>query len=152
MRKLLRSQTAERLKTLDREVRNAARKPEDADTIHDLRVSIRRLRQELNVFEEWFEPETGEEHPGNLRKLMDRCAAVRNCDIAVEVLQAAGCLSPKLASGLQEGKAAARRGTGAQARKLAERRTGRAMARALRVSRAASKETVERPRGACCRR
>src|SRR5579862_6794584 len=94
MRKLLRSQMAARLKKLDREVRNAARKPEDADRIHDLRVSIRRLIQQLEVFAEWFEAESVKTIRRHLRKLMDRCAAVRNCDVAVEVLQAVGWQGP----------------------------------------------------------
>ncbi len=102
MRKLVQSQTASRLKKLDREVRQVAQKPTDADAIHDLRVSIRRLRQELNVFEEWFKPGPVKRIRGNLKKLMERCAAVRNCDIALEVLQAAGCLSPKLVAGLEK--------------------------------------------------
>lgn len=56
MKKLVQLQTARRLKTLDREVGLAARRPKDPEAIHDLRVSIRRLRQELNVFEEWLKP------------------------------------------------------------------------------------------------
>ena len=44
----------------------------------------------------------------SLKKLMERCAAVRNCDIAIEVLQAAGCRSPKLVAGLEEERERAR--------------------------------------------
>ena len=142
MRKLLRSQTAARLKKLNREVRNAARKTEDADSIHDLRVSIRRLKQELAVFAEWFEAENVKTIERHLRKLMNRCAAVRNCDIAVEVLQAAGCQGPKLLAGLKkERRTAAAR----LARKLEDWRSAgrvREWGGHLRVSRAASKETA----------
>jgi CHAD domain-containing protein len=108
MRKLVRLQTAKRLKTLNREMGLALKKPKDAETIHDLRVSIRRMRQELNVFEEWLKPAAVKRIRGNLKKLMDRCAAVRNCDIAMEVLQAAGCLSPDLAAGLERERQRAR--------------------------------------------
>jgi len=102
MRKLVRSQTAARLKKLNREVRQVARKPTDADAIHDLRVSIRRLRQELNVFEAWFKPGPLKRIRGNLKKLMERCGAVRNCDIAVEVLRSAGWRRRELSAGLDK--------------------------------------------------
>jgi CHAD domain-containing protein len=128
MRKLLRSQTAARLKKLDREVRNVARKPEDADSIHDLRVSIRRLMQQLEVFAEWFEAKNVKTIRRHLRKLMNRCAAVRNCDVAVEVLRAAGWQGPQLLAVLKK----ERRGAGRV----------REWGGHLRVSRAASKETA----------
>jgi len=102
MRKLVRSQTAGRLKKLDREVRHAARKPKSADAIHDLRVAIRRLRQELKTFEAWFETEDVMAVRRSLRKLMDRCGAVRNCDVAIEVLRAAGSRNRKLMAGLEK--------------------------------------------------
>jgi len=102
MRKLVRSQTAARLKKLNREVRQVAHRPTDTDAIHDLRVSIRRLRQELNVFEAWFKPGPLKRIRGNLKKLMERCGAVRNCDIAVEVLRAAGWRRRELSEGLDK--------------------------------------------------
>jgi CHAD domain-containing protein len=102
MRNLVRSQTAARLKKLDREVRRVARHPHHADVIHDLRVSIRRLKQELNVFEEWFEPKAVKRIRRDLKNLLARCAAVRNCDIAAEILGAAGCPSPPLLAGLEK--------------------------------------------------
>jgi CHAD domain-containing protein len=101
MKKLVQSQIAARLKKLDREVRQVAHKPTDPDAIHDLRVSIRRLRQELNVFEEWFKPGPVKRIRRDLRDLMERCAAVRNCDIGVEVLTAAGWRNPEVFAGLE---------------------------------------------------
>jgi len=142
MRKLLRSQTAARLKKLDREVRNVARKPEDADRIHDLRVSIRRLKQELEVFAEWFEVEDAKTIRRHLRKLMNRCAAVRNCDVAVDVLRAAGCQGPKLLAGIKKERRAAE---GTLTRKIEHWRSAgrvREWGGHLRVSRAASEETA----------
>jgi CHAD domain-containing protein len=109
MRKLVQSQTAKRLKSLDREVRQVARKPKNAEAIHDLRVSIRRFRQELNVFEEWLKPGPVKRIRGTIKRLMERCAAVRNCDIAIEVLQAAGYVSPKLVAGLEKERQHARK-------------------------------------------
>lgn len=138
----MRSQTAARLKKLDREIRNAARKPEDADSIHDLRVSIRRLMQQMEVFAEWFEAENVKTIRRHLRKLMNRCAAVRNCDVAVEVLRAAGRHSPKLLAGIKKQRRGAAREL---ARKLEHWRNAgqvRKWIRHLRVSRAVSKETA----------
>jgi CHAD domain-containing protein len=101
MRRLVRAQTAARLKKLDREVRRVSRKPEDADAIHDLRVAIRRLKEALGVFEAWFHPRPVKRILDSVSKLMDRCAAVRNCDIAVEVLRAARWRDPELLAGLE---------------------------------------------------
>jgi CHAD domain-containing protein len=102
MRKIVRSQTAERLKKLDAELRHVAHKPKDADAIHDLRVSIRRLSRELQVFQAWFDPAQVKRIRRRLRKLMEHCAAVRNCDVAIDVLRAAGGQSPELVAGLEE--------------------------------------------------
>jgi CHAD domain-containing protein len=136
MRNLVRSQTTKRLRKLDEELqrvvlkgglkrgpKHGVRKNKDADDIHDLRVSVRRLIQELRVFEEWFEPGPVKKIRGSLRKLMARCAAVRNCDIAVEVLQTAGWRNPELFAGLEEER---RRTRAELARTLASwRRRGR---------------------------
>lgn len=102
MRKLLRSQTAKRLKRLRTELRHVAQKQDDADGIHDLRVSIRRFTQELRVFEPWFGAKTVKKIRRPLRKLMERCGAVRNCDIAIDVLRAADCAGPELVAGLDQ--------------------------------------------------
>lgn len=101
MKQFVRKQTSARFKKLQAEVRHAARKPGDPDSIHDLRVSIRRLRQDLKVFEPWFEAGQVKSIRGRLRKLLDRCGAVRNCDIALEVLKAAGCQDPLLQKALE---------------------------------------------------
>lgn len=108
MRRLVRSQIAARLKKVDREVRHVSGKPEDADAIHDLRVSIRRLKQVLKVFEKWFEAKQVDGVRKHLRKLMDRCAAVRNCDVAIEVLRTAGWKNPKLFADLDQQRKLAR--------------------------------------------
>jgi CHAD domain-containing protein len=115
-RKVVRSQTAARLKKLEVELRDAARRPKDATAIHDLRVAIRRLSEELRVFEAWFEPAPAKRIRRRLRKLMEHCAAVRNCDIALEVLRAAGWRKPELFAALEEER---RRTRQALARKLA---------------------------------
>ena len=40
--------------------------PRMPDAIHDLRVSIRRLKQELHVFEAWFDAGAREENPAGV--------------------------------------------------------------------------------------
>jgi CHAD domain-containing protein len=100
MRHLVKTQIARRLKKLQAALREA-RKHTDADAIHDLRVSIRRLSRALRVFRAWFDAGRVKRIRRRLRNLMDRCAAVRNCDVALEVLQAAGSRSPDLVAGLE---------------------------------------------------
>ena len=102
MKKLVQKHTAKRLKKLDTELRRVAGTPEDADAIHDLRVAIRRLSRELRVFEAWFDAGQVKKIRRRLRKLMGHCAAVRNCDVAVDVLRAAGWRSPELSAGLEQ--------------------------------------------------
>jgi len=100
MRKVVRSQTAKRLKKLDAEVRHVVHEP-GADAIHDLRVSIRRLSRDLSVFRAWFEAGQVKSIRRRLRRLMERCAAVRNCDVAIEVLREAGAQSVETLAGLE---------------------------------------------------
>ena len=99
MRRLVKTQIAQRLKKLQAALGEAC-KHTHADAIHDLRVSIRRLSRALRVFRTRFDAGRVKRIRRRLRNLMERCAAVRNCDIALEVLQAAGCGSPDLAAGL----------------------------------------------------
>lgn len=84
------TQAAARLRKLDAELHRAARNPEDPEAIHDLRVAIRRFTQCLRSFGQFFDPAPIKKIRRRLRKLLDRCGAVRNCDIAVELLQSAG--------------------------------------------------------------
>jgi len=87
MKKFARKQTLERLKTLKAQIRKAADDPKDAESIHDLRVSIRRFVQCLKVFQQFFDLRASHKIRRRLEKLMDRCAAVRNCDVAIELLR-----------------------------------------------------------------
>jgi len=116
MRKIVRSETAKRLKKLAAELRHVAHEPKEAAAIHDLRVSIRRLSRELRVFEAWFGAKRVKSIRRRLRKLMDHCAAVRNCDVAIEVLQEAGVQNADLVAGLEK---EGRRTRAELARKLA---------------------------------
>ncbi|HEY1759543.1 MAG TPA: CHAD domain-containing protein [Bryobacteraceae bacterium] len=78
----------ERLRILAVNLRRAAKDPGDPDSIHDLRVSIRRFKQVLRVFDGLFSHSPRMRR--GLREIMDLCGAARNCDIASDVLDAAG--------------------------------------------------------------
>jgi CHAD domain-containing protein len=78
----------ERLKALAASLRKAAKHPGKAESIHHLRVSIRRFTQVLKVFDDQFDHARKMRH--RLRGLMDLCGEARNCDVALEVLEAAG--------------------------------------------------------------
>lgn len=62
-------------------LRHAAKHPGDPGAIHDLRVSIRRLTQCFRVFHVPVK-----KLRRRLHKILERCGAVRNCDIALELL------------------------------------------------------------------
>ena len=80
------------------------------------------------MFEPWFKPRPLKTIRRHLRKLMERCAAVRNCDIAIEVLQAAGCREPKLVASLKKSGGVHARGTSSEARTTGERQAASRMA------------------------
>jgi CHAD domain-containing protein len=69
---------------------SAVRRPEDPETIHDIRVSIRRYTQCLRVFQDLFDPAGVKRTRKRLKKLMDLCGETRNYDIAQDVLREAG--------------------------------------------------------------
>jgi CHAD domain-containing protein len=84
------AKAAARLKTLAANLRLAKKHPGDAGPIHDLRVSIRRFNQSLRIFKGLWDHAHYRKMRRRLRKLMELCAVVRNCDVAIEVLEAAG--------------------------------------------------------------
>jgi len=62
----------------------------NADAVHDLRVSIRRLAQCLQVFAQFFPRACGKRIRLKLDKVMDLASEARNRDIALEILRGAG--------------------------------------------------------------
>ena len=102
MKQFVELQTSERLKKLESELQNAFDLPEDPDAIHDLRVAIRRLNQTLRVFLAWLNARRVTKLRARLKNLMERCGAVRNCDIAIEVLKAAEWQDEALSQGLEK--------------------------------------------------
>jgi CHAD domain-containing protein len=89
MKRYARAQAGELLDRLEKQVRLAS-DSRDPDAVHDLRVSIRRLRGCLRAFSQFL--------PGKVRKkarrkagdLMKLAGAVRDRDIALELYAQAG--------------------------------------------------------------
>jgi CHAD domain-containing protein len=88
---MIRRYARERASTLLRRLAyrmNRAAKLRDADSIHDLRVAIRRFEQCLQIFHQFF--------PGHkkihrrLHKIMQLSGEVRNRDIALDLLKQGG--------------------------------------------------------------
>lgn len=95
-------ETRVRLKRFSKNLRHAAKHPEDPEAIHDLRVSIRRAVQACKTFGELLEPAPVKHLRRRLRKVMDLCAAVRNCDVALILLDQAGVTTGASASRLKK--------------------------------------------------
>ena len=66
-----------------------ARKP-SAGAIHDLRVAVRRFGQSLAVFASLLPPKEVKKIRKRLSRVMDLAGAIRNRDIALELLAEAG--------------------------------------------------------------
>jgi CHAD domain-containing protein len=89
MRKHALEQTRLLLRRLAYQVNRTSRSggPED---LHDLRVAIRRFSQCLRVFGQFFPDAKRKRIRKRLRNVMGMAAAVRNCDIALELAREAG--------------------------------------------------------------
>src|ERR1700675_2818312 len=83
-------QTRACLQRFKKNLRHTAKHPEDPDAIHDLRVSIRRLSQSLRTFRGLLDPKRVKKLRRRLRNVMEYCGDVRNCDVALELLQQSG--------------------------------------------------------------
>ena len=82
-------QISARLGTLVYQVHVAAAQPK-ADTIHDLRVAIRRFLQSLEVFSSLLPKPAVKKIRKRLRRILNLSAAIRDRDIALELLSEAG--------------------------------------------------------------
>ena len=89
MREFVRRQTGMLLRRLVSQVNRTAASV-DADAIHDLRVAIRRLSRCLRAFAQFYPGRSWKRIRRNLSELMDLCAGVRDCDIAIALLGKAG--------------------------------------------------------------
>lgn len=89
MRDYVRLQTAILLRRLAYEVNRAA-KSGDAESIHDLRVAIRRFSRCLRVFSQFYPDSSWKKIRRRLSGLMVAAGGVRDLDIAMELLASAG--------------------------------------------------------------
>lgn len=89
MRDYVRQQTAILLRRFAFQVTRTA-KSGDAESIHDLRVAIRRLSRCLRAFSQFYPGRSWKEIRSELGELMGAAGAVRDRDIAIELLAAAG--------------------------------------------------------------
>jgi CHAD domain-containing protein len=85
MRDYVRLQTAILLRRLAYEVSRAA-KQGDAESIHDLRVAIRRFSRCLRVFSQFYPGSSWKKIRRSLSVLMAAAGAVRDLDVAMELL------------------------------------------------------------------
>lgn len=100
-------ETKLRLKRFSKNLRHAAKHPKDPEAIHDLRVSIRRAVQAFKTFRELLDPAPVKKLRRRLHKLMDLCAAARNCDVALTLLDQVGVTAGNSVSRLKKMRGAA---------------------------------------------
>jgi CHAD domain-containing protein len=62
----------------------------DADAVHDLRVAVRRLSRALRSFAQFFPGKSWKRIRKRLSGLMHLAAAVRDTDVALDLLEKAG--------------------------------------------------------------
>ena len=89
MRKFAHSQAITLLDSLAAQVKRTA-ETADADSVHDLRVAIRRLSRALRSFGQFFPGKRWKRIREELSSLMDAAAALRDNDVALELLEKAG--------------------------------------------------------------
>lgn len=75
------------------QAKRCLRKP-GADEVHDVRVSIRRLRQALRVFKPWLPEKPPRKGRRRLKAVLKTAGAVRDYDIALEWLDSTGAELP----------------------------------------------------------
>jgi CHAD domain-containing protein len=96
------AETKLRLNRFSQNLRHAAEHPGDPKAIHDLRVAIRRAVQACKTFRDLLEPVPVKKLRRRLRALMELCAAVRNCDVALLLLEQVGITTGAAVSRLQK--------------------------------------------------
>jgi CHAD domain-containing protein len=89
MREYARQQTALLMNRLSVAVNRAAREG-DGQAIHDIRVAMRRLSRCLKVFAPFYPDGSWKKVRRQIGGLLNAAGAVRDCDIAIELVIAAG--------------------------------------------------------------
>jgi CHAD domain-containing protein len=93
MREYARAQTATLLRRVAFQLNRAGRHT-DHESVHDLRVAIRRLSRCLRMFGPLYPNRYWKKIRRELAALMDSAAAVRDRDVALELLRQSG-ISPR---------------------------------------------------------
>jgi CHAD domain-containing protein len=88
MKRFLRDQTTRRLDSLRETLAAFDQTP---DSLHDLRVAVRRLQQCLRLF-----AEPAPKLRRHLRRIMDLSNTIRNCDVTLDLLASANVLNAQL--------------------------------------------------------
>jgi len=128
MKEFAHSQVSTLLRRLAAQVKRTA-EVADADSVHDLRVAIRRLSRALRSFAQFFPGKQWKRIRGELSNLMDAAAAVRDSDVALELIEKAGAgMRARVALTLQ----ARRREAEAELREELQNWHGRGFAREWR--------------------
>ncbi|HLI86994.1 MAG TPA: CHAD domain-containing protein [Bryobacteraceae bacterium] len=89
MQQHVHTQTATLLRRFAYQVSRAA-KSCDEESVHDLRVAIRRLNRCLQVFAKFFPGNSAKKIRRRLKSLMEAAGQVRDLDIAMELVAHAG--------------------------------------------------------------
>jgi len=89
MKQFAHSQVSTLLRRLTAQVKRTA-ETADADSVHDLRVAIRRLSRALRSFAQFLPGKQWKRIRKELSNLMDAAAAVRDNDVALELIDKAG--------------------------------------------------------------
>jgi CHAD domain-containing protein len=89
MKEFAHSQVSTLLRRLTAQVKRTA-EVADADSVHDLRVAIRRLSRALRSFAQFFPGKQWKRIRTELSNLMHAAAAVRDSDVALELIEKAG--------------------------------------------------------------
>ena len=86
MRRFVQEQTSTLLRRLAFRIHRVSQSG-DPESLHDLRVSIRRLNEALRGFQEFFPHKKARRVRHQLRDMMDLAAEIRNRDIAIALLR-----------------------------------------------------------------
>ncbi len=99
-----RAQTLALRASLIEKLKNASNSPHSEESIHDLRVAIRRFTQCIRLFESFFRGRAAGNIRKRLKNLLDLCGEVRNHDIAQQLLGEAAFSSGSLIDDLHRSR------------------------------------------------
>ena len=131
------AEAAARLETafarFESELARTAAEP-GVDEVHDVRVSIRRLEQALDVFARWLPARESGRTVARLRTVLDRAGEVRDRDIALELISSLELtVAPAVPEALRGERENSSRRLSAPAKKLIDAKAAAAWMERLRL-------------------